>query len=410
MSSLKSPTHQKPTNRSRWALFAPFFALIAACGGGSNDANAPSTPNTPSTGNLALTVVQPNSSNNTLTVGQATRVEVQAQINAAAVPDGTMVQFEAAGASASPPSAPTVNGLAWTTLTPTTAGTQALTVRTQLNTDTATASIPIYARPTPQKMGILVPAYFYPLATGSDWDRLSSTATAYPNVNITAILNPNNGVFTTVELPYLQAAQRFVAAGGSMVGYVSTRYGNGTRSIDQIKTNIDHYFDLYGSNLISGIFLDEMSATAGTVSFYRTLYQYIKAKGANVRVIGNPGTLPIQDYATVADILVNFEGRNDQWSNYDPRTNPSTSWVYSRNNSTMAMLVHNTASCANMQTAILSATQARTNVGWVYATDLNYNVATGVGNPWAHLPSYWETMVSTVDALNKASALPPCGS
>jgi hypothetical protein len=403
----------KNKTRARWTLiapvFAPFLALIASCGGGSNETAAPTSPNAPSGGNLALTVVTPSSNNNALTVGQAIRVEAQAQISAANAPDGTIVQFDATGASASPPSAPTANGMAWTTLTLTTAGTQTLSVSMQVNNATATASIPVYVRPAPQKMGVLVPAYFYPNASGSDWDRLSSAASANPSVNITAILNPNNGVFTTVEIPYLQAAQRFVAAGGTVVGYVSTRYGRGSRSIDQVKANIDHYFDLYGTDIVSGIFLDEMGATADAVDFYRTLYQHIKAKGANLRVIGNPGAFTIASYADLADTLVTFEGPNSSWANYDPRTT-AASWVYNRSNQSTAMLTHNTGTCANMQAAIQSAAQARANVGWVYATDLNYNVATGVGNPWAHLPSYWENLISTVDAINKASALPPCSS
>ena len=72
-----------------------------------------------------------------------------------------------------------------------------------------------------------------------------------------------------------------------------------------MKANIDAYFALYGRNAISGVFLDEMSSDAAKLSGYREIYAYIKAKGADLRVIGNPGMVPnTADYATVADVLV----------------------------------------------------------------------------------------------------------
>ncbi len=48
-----------------------------------------------------------------------------------------------------------------------------------------------------------------------------------------------------------------------------TRYGTGSRSLADIKTNIDRYLDLYGSSVISGIFLDEMSGNETHIPFYR---------------------------------------------------------------------------------------------------------------------------------------------
>ncbi|MNW01855.1 hypothetical protein D3C71_1975550 [compost metagenome] len=61
-----------------------------------------------------------------------------------------------------------------------------------------------------------------------------------------------------------------------------------------------------------------------------------------------------------------------------------------------------------MQTAVRSAASARFNAGVVYATDLRYNASTGVGNPWASLPTYWTSLVSTVQAVNTGSVLPTC--
>ena len=63
---------------------------------------------------------------------------------------------------------------------------------------------------------------------------------------------------------------------------------------------------------------------------------------------------------------------------------------------------------AAMQTAVQAAASARYNHGLVYATNLQYNPTTQVGNPWASLPSYWSSLVGTVRAINTATALPAC--
>ena len=77
-------------------------------------------------------------------------------------------------------------------------------------------------------------------------------------------------------------------------------------------------------------------------------------------------------------------------------------------NKAQAMLIHNTASCSAMQTAVQAAASARNNAGLVYATEREFNYTTGVGNPWAALPVYWEALVQTVDAVNTGASLPRC--
>lgn len=389
---------------ARLAFLAPLFALVA-CGGGGDQTSAP--PAAPNASNLALTITSPAPSDNVITLGQSVRIEAQAQINSTTAADGTLIEFSTTGGTVSPATAATSNGIAWTTLTASSTGAHTLSVTLRADNATASATVPLYHRATPATMRILVPAYFYPTPNGSDWDRLTNAASSYPNISITAILNPNNGIFTTVEAPYATAIQRFTAAGGSIVGYVSTQYGNGGRSIAQIQANIDSYINLYGAQFISGIFLDEMNASANATAFYRTIYQYIKSRYPTLQVIGNPGTIPIADYAQLADSLVTFEGTATNWNNYDPRTT-AASWIYSRSNQANAMLIHDAATCAAMQSAVLKANQARANTGWVYATNRTFNAANGTGNPWATLPSYWESLVGTVHALQQQSTLPPC--
>ncbi len=123
-------------------------------------------------------------------------------------------------------------------------------------------------------------------------------------------------------------------------------------------------------------------------------------------MVGNPGLIPTAGYAGIADTLVSFEGTAADYAKYDPRT--QNAWLYTYTNRTQAMLTHNTATCSAMQGAVQAAASARNNAGWVYATEREFNYATGVGNPWAALPTYWDALVQTVGAVNTGATLPRC--
>jgi len=379
-------------------LLGAAAALLSACGGGGGGTDAPAT-------SIQLTVATPTNSGGVFEVQTPFAVQTQVQINGAAATDGTQVNLSMPGGVFSPASTTTRNGVATSSLTGATAGTQTITATAQANGASASATQTIYLRPVPAALEILVPAYFLP-SSGTGWSQMAASASGTPGVRITAILNPSNGVFTTANAQLLSAARDLVTSGGSVVGYVYTRYGNGTRSMADIKTNIDRYLALYGRDVISGIFLDEMASDARQIDFYREIYSYIKSKDAALRVMGNPGTTPADVFATAADLLVTFEGTAADYQNYDPRSR--SAWLYALPNARQSALVHNTDTCTAMQTAVRSAASARFNAGVVYATDLRYNASTGVGNPWASLPTYWTSLVSTVQAVNTGSVLPTC--
>ena len=181
-------------------------------------------------------------------------------------------------------------------------------------------------------------------------------------------MNPNNGIFSSADANFTRATTQFVEAGGTVLGYVYTRYGKGSRSIADIKANIDKYLQFYGRERISGIFLDEMASETSKLDFYREIYRYIKGIDPSLRVVGNPGLIPTAGYAGIADTLVSFEGTAADYAKYDPRT--QNAWLYTYTNRTQAMLTHNTATCSAMQGAVQAAASARNNAGWVYATDI----------------------------------------
>lgn len=259
--------------------------------------------------------------------------------------------------------------------------------------------------PGAKPLQVLVPAYFYPLP-GSPWDQLAATAKATPSVSITAILNPGSGPGNRVDAQYTKALRGFTEAGGKAIGYVATRYGNGAVSQATIRQHIDRYLAFYGRDQISGFFLDEMSNKAAQLGFYREIYNYIKGLDSQLQVLGNPGTLPVGDYATVADSLVTFEGQAVAYERFNPQ--PQYNWVYQYANDKQAMLVHDALDCRAMQSSLSTAATERSHTGWVYATDLHYDYANNIGDPWARLPVYWSQLLATVDAINKGSALPSC--
>lgn len=384
-----------------WALLPLLTTLLGGCGGGSNDSTTPTPPTT----QVQVQFTSPADADNVQTLGVGIPVAVGVTVNGAIAANGTAVVWSAANASFSPARSSSTDGKASSTMVATAGGMLQLQASATASGQTGSATKTLYLRPAPQPLEVLVPAYFYPNAGGSPWDQLISTARAYPGVQVTAIMNPNDGIFNSADEQFAQVVSDFTGEGGQVLGYVATGYGT-ARSVSDVKQNIDRYLRFYGRNQLSGFFLDEMGATSQHLAFYKEIYSYIKGLDEELRVIGNPGTLPVADYAAVADVLVTFEGKASDYTRFNPQDD--SAWVYAKANTAQAMLVHNATSCAAMQTAMRAAATARNNTGVVYATNLLYDFATNTGNPWATLPSYWTSVLGTVSALNRGTALPGC--
>lgn len=413
----------------RWTLAlaaaACLTASLTACGGGasstaststsSTSTSSSSTSSTGSTSSTATTppvvapsvtvaLLAPAASANVVDLGSPVTVTARVTVGTGAAAEGTAVQFSATAGSFAAISAGTVGGQASASLVGSTAGAQQVTARATVDGQSGAATATVYIRPTPARLEVLVPAYWFPSAS-SPWGSLTSATTRRPGVTVNAILNPNNGIFTTADAAFVTAATAFANAGGKLLGYVYTGYGTGSRSLADIKANVDAYLSLYGRGLISGIFLDEMASDASRLAFYREIHAYIKGRDATLRVVGNPGLIPAAGYAAVADVLVTFEDTGAAYASYDPRT--AATWLYTLPNSAQAMLAHGVATCAAMQTALTNARSARNNAGLVYATDDVFST-TPSRNPWDTLPGYFDTLLQTVQALNAGTALPAC--
>lgn len=219
---------------------------------------------------------------------------------------------------------------------------------------------------------VAVPSYFYP--GESYWTQLENGA---PTVGL-AIINPDSGVGATLDPNYVTQTNSTKAKGITVIGYVYTSYG--ARALTAIKAEIDKYYQWYGVN---GIFFDEVYYDNCTkVSYYQELYNYVKAKGGQAKVVINPGINFPECMLAVSDIAINFEDTYAAYQNWQP-----SGWESAYPATRFWHLVIATSQ-SQMPNAIALSKQR--NAGWIYVTpDV-------LDNPWDTLPNaaYWQEELS----------------
>lgn len=394
-------------------------AALAGCGGSTDKTTTPAPSPTPPTGQISLQFNEPE--NNVLEPGASEPLAATVNVNGSAAPNGTVATFTvnpAAAATLAPVAPTTVSGTASTTLTvsslPPSATFQVSALATS-SASTAGDTLTYYVRPAHKKLQVLVPAYFDASADPSPWATLTSGAASYPDVQITAIANQSNGILTAtseVDDDLTKALTDFRAVANTtnkVIGYVATSSATGALSVADVKATINNYIRLY-PGMLDGFFLDGMATDSARLAYFQEIYNYAKALTTGMStaatppgaptVIGNPGTYPVAAYAGVADTLVTYAGNAVAYQGIDPQ--PASTWVYAKDNTAQAMLVHTASTCTDMQTAVKNANRPRMNTGMVYATNL------AIGASWSALPTYWTQLLGTVDALNKQRPLPLC--
>src|SRR5215469_175100 len=196
-------------------------------------------------------------------------------------------------------------------------------------------------------LGTLVPSYFYPGTggpggSGDGWAAMTSAARQIP---LTAILNPASGPGPSADPNYTAALTSLESAGGKAIAYVYTGYGAVPEAT--VESQIDTYISQYGS-LINGFFLDGMSNLTTELSYYESVYAYIKGLNSTYEVVGNPGTATLESYVTsqTADVFVTYEN-DDQVHPYT--SSPPPAWVYGYPAGDFASIVYDQPSVAGMQ-------------------------------------------------------------
>lgn len=162
------------------------------------------------------------------------------------------------------------------------------------------------------EVSMIVPGYSYPSKGSTYWDTLqkSSDVVAY------AILNHNNGEFTSPDANYTRLFKENTQKGLKNIAYVHLSYGE--RSVDDVLKDVDHYLAFYGRENIKGIFLDETETwTQKGRDQLHSVYQKLKAKDRDLVIVVNRGTTVADSSYQDADIFCTYEGSaKDYLNNY----------------------------------------------------------------------------------------------
>jgi hypothetical protein len=243
-------------------------------------------------------------------------------------------------------------------------------------------------------LGTIVPSYFYPGTggPGGSGDGWAAMTTAASQIPLTAILNPNSGPGSSVDSNYVNALTNLEVAGGTAIAYIYTGYGS--VPLATVESQVDTYISQYGP-LINGFFVDTMSNLPAELSYYESLYAYIKGLNSTYEVVGNAGTATLESYVTshTADVFVTYE--NDDLA-HPYASSPPPSWVYGYPAGDFASVIYDQPSVAGMQADVNTALTY--NVGHVYVTDESLNPPTGY--LYDRLPSYWDQEVAAIKAAD----------
>lgn len=228
-------------------------------------------------------------------------------------------------------------------------------------------------------MKLGVPAYVFPGQRA-----LVTLETMSPAPGI-VILNPDNG-----DAPFSAAwqaqADKLRARGITVLGYVHTDYA--TRPIGQVEASIGNYFQsAAGPPHVSGIFLDNMSNSCSTESYYASLYSYILQIDPAAFVAANPGAplniCFLRPGSTVADTFVTFEHDAESYiSDYQGNVIAHNGTLSSGAKYPATRFWHLIYGADRSQLTRIIALASARHVGYVYVTDGS------LPNPWDSVPSY----------------------
>jgi hypothetical protein len=223
--------------------------------------------------------------------------------------------------------------------------------------------------------GLVIP--MYTSDPTEDWDRLYVYQKQYPNMDFYVVVNRNSGPgdFNTA---FDKGIEKMQSANITVLGYVWTDYGRLDES--KVKSDIELWGTQYG---VDGIFLSGMSypgcGCPGTPEYYKELSSYADELGMPITV-GDAGALVgMSDYLDSVDVINIYVNQGL------PDENEIAEKTSSASPSKWSIVPYGVSS---IEQSYFDA--IRSSVGFVYVTD-----ETGP-NPWAKLPSYFETLLEYI--------------
>jgi hypothetical protein len=153
----------------------------------------------------------------------------------------------------------------------------------------------------------IIPLYSYPVGKyEQEWQRLYNLTTVN---GVFVIVNASIGPGGYTDSNFLNAITTLKSRGFKAIGYVRTYYGS--RSLEDVKNDMDKWLNFYGSERIDGFFIDEV---VENYDYYRDVFQH--ARSRNKLVILNPGTNIHARFFTIADKIVVFEDSLTRFENF----------------------------------------------------------------------------------------------
>jgi Spherulation-specific family 4 len=232
-----------------------------------------------------------------------------------------------------------------------------------------------------RRLCLLVPAYIYPGGDGrKEWQRLIDAAS---KVEIVAIANPNSGPGSERNIDYAAIFTEASSHGVTLVGYVSTDYGN--RPQAEIKNDVDTWIRFYPQ--VRGFFFDQQPSESRDAAQFAELRDFVKRRIPNCLVINNPGVPCDEAYlargvSNVTCVFVNYNG-------FEQFELPTTLKAYDP--SRFAAMPYNIPDIETMRAVVKDAIIKR--IGYLYISDAK------PPNQWGKLPVYWEAEVDAVSRV-----------
>ena len=229
-----------------------------------------------------------------------------------------------------------------------------------------------------EDLKILIPLYIYP---DESWQNLIEMQKDYPNVEITAIINPTeNGHFREKDSNYAKGIQELISANIKVVGYVYTKYAK--RDSQEIIDDIEAWSQIYKDDGVSGIFFDEVTTDSSDLEYYKNLSSEARARDLDFIVL-NPGITTDQSYidSGIADVVISYENPHEKLL-----SNPPSSYNRPTEKTELSLLIYEMKE-SSVDDLIAFAREHKFN--YIYLTEDGAD-----GNPWDSISVYFEEQIS----------------
>ncbi|KAJ7255077.1 Spherulation-specific family 4-domain-containing protein [Mycena haematopus] len=159
--------------------------------------------------------------------------------------------------------------------------------------------------PSIQALAVIVPLYWNPDSNCGQWNSFFSIINAHPDTVFYTIINPDQGPGVNGSQPrpgYQACVQSLRPAANPnaiVLGYVDVRVGT-------VEADIETYAGWETIYRPTGIFLDNVTATAGAVDTYSAYISHAKAQGFTFTAM-NAGGAASAAYFSLVDLINTYD-------------------------------------------------------------------------------------------------------